>query len=486
MKRARFTAHGILALASASWGLEFAIAAPTPAPFKEAGAFAVVDVIGPLTQRGGWFWDSYEAIRGRVEAALASSSEAVLLRIDSPGGEVAGCFELAEEIRSKAAAAGKRVVAYVDGMACSAAYALACAADRICLPPTGGVGSIGCIKIAVDQSRMDQAMGLTFSVASSGKRKADGNPHVPTSEEAIAAMQTEVDAMAGVFFDLVARARGMASEAVAGLEAGIFLGAQAVAAGLADEVTTFERLLAMGASEATKTTAQAGAEDKEMNEKEKAIAALRALAASKDEAESKAAKAALKAMGVAESDDEEPKAEDKDEEPKAEAEEEAPKSEEKKDDDAKAKASASSDPALALAATVQSLAAWKAEREEKEERAKLMAKRPDFAPEVVALMDRSPLSVVRDAVKNLPRGATPAKGGQVAAARAALGATGIVGEGQGETSNALPEDEARKLDVQMGLAKRTQAIRHEGSRLVLGVMTPAEARAELAKKGATK
>ena len=487
MKRARYTAHGALAIAAASWGLEFAICVGgvETAPYREIGTFAVVDIRGPLQQRGDFPWDSYERIRERVAAALESQQESLLLRIDSPGGDVAGCFELAEEIRDRAAAAGKPVVAYVDGMTASAAYALACSASRICIPPTGVVGSIGCIKMAVDQTRMDRALGLTFAVTSTGKRKADGNPHVPTSEESLAAMQAEVDAMAAVFFDLVARSRSTSAEAVAALEAGMFVGAAAVAAGLADEVTTFDALVAGAASSGAKTIAQSGAEEKMDEEKEKAIAALKALAESKDEAESKAAKAALKAMGVADGDDEDKDKDGDGDKSKSESDDDKKPDDDKKDkdgDDAAAKAAA-----LAMAAQVQSLAAWKAQREESEERATLMATRQDLAPEVVDFLSRQPLKVVRDAVKTLPRGtAKGAKGNAVTAARAALTVDATRGDTQGEPQNALSEEAAHELDVKMGLAKPAQAIRHDGTRLILGVMTPAEARAELAKKGASK
>ena len=93
----------------------------------------------------------------------------------------------------------------------------------------------------------------------------------------------------------------------------------------------------------------------------------------------------------------------------------------------------------------------------------------------------------RDAVKTLPRGtAKGAKGNAVTAARAALTVDATRGDTQGEPQNALSEEAAHELDVKMGLAKPAQAIRHDGTRLILGVMTPAEARAELAKKGASK
>jgi hypothetical protein len=93
-----------------------------------------------------------------------------------------------------------------------------------------------------------------------------------------------------------------------------------------------------------------------------------------------------------------------------------------------------------------------------------------------------------------PRGA-PTATGQVGAARAALVVQPVQGEGQGDGTQAErdgePEDRlptARELDIRMGLAPRATAIRHEGTRMILGVMTPAEARAEIAAraKGAAK
>ena len=58
-----------------------------------------------------------------------------MLDIDSPGGEVSGCFDLVDTI---AAARGQKPIwSIVDDCACSAAYAIASAADRIILPRDG-------------------------------------------------------------------------------------------------------------------------------------------------------------------------------------------------------------------------------------------------------------------------------------------------------------------------------------------------------------
>lgn len=493
-RRAPFKPGGLLALDAAAWGLDFAICGEdAPASFETAGGVAVVDVRGPLMRSATWMWDSYEAISGRVSEALASPCHTLMLRLDSPGGEAAGVFELSDDIRAKASAAGKRVIAYVDAQAASAAYAIACAADEIFIPPTGSVGSIGCVKMLVDQTIMDRAMGLSFAAVVSGARKADGNPHVPLTEGAIAATQGEVDAMADLFFDLVARARGLEVAEVEALQAAQFTGAAAVGAKLADVVATFDQALAMVAS----GEAREGAE-KDMNEKEKAIAALKAIAAGDDEKEAKMAKAALAAMGEgdgeekAEGDDEKPKdepdgdekAEGDDEKPAAEGDDEKPK-----DEDPKAAAAfAPAAKVLALESTVNKLVAKIEAKEKGDERAKLLATRPDLAPDMIAVLRTAPLATVRNAVKTLAKGPGPGAG-QVAAARAALTATPTRGTSQsdaGGVTSAQSPEAVRALDEQMGLAPPTAAIRHDGNRLVLGVMTPSQARAHAAQKGAGK
>lgn len=491
MKRARFLATGSLAIAASSWGLEFgsppsaAVEAP---PFSEVGGFAVVTISGPLTTRPTpvvdpisgaiWHWDNYETIKATFDAALASSASALILKLDSPGGACAGMIELVEHMRSSARAVGKPIIAYVDGAACSAAYAIACAAEKIVIPPTGIVGSIGTIKIAVDVTAADKYQGVAFEIVTSGARKADGHPHQAMSDSTRAAMQTEVDAFADLFFDLVSTARPVLGVSdVAALEAGTFLGAKAIVAGLADEVMTFDRLIAMGAVGAT-TTAREGAE-KSMNEKEKAIAALKALAEGDDKEQSDAAKAALKALGAGDDDpekkDDEPKSEGEDDEPKDEPKDDEPKSEdEDKKADAKAAAKGSKDPVMALAAQVQSLAGKLAAKEEAEERATLLASRPDFDPAVVALMKRSPMAVVRDAVKTLPRGAKAKS--HVGAARAAITVNPTVGEVT--VPEPLDEESAAAMSRAMGITNTPDSpfAKTEDGRFVLHASAPVPAK----------
>ncbi|KFX76963.1 S49 family peptidase [Ralstonia solanacearum] len=186
---------------------------------------------------------SYTAIGDQLDAALADPGvAAILLDVDSPGGESGGVFDLADRIR--AAAAVKPVWAVANDMAFSAAYALASAASRLFVSRTGGVGSIGVIAMHVDQSVKDQQDGVRYTAVFAGARKNDLNPHEPISDAAQAQLQAEVDRLYGLFVATVANNRGIAAEAVTATEAGLFFGQDAVAAGLADDVGTFDDALA--------------------------------------------------------------------------------------------------------------------------------------------------------------------------------------------------------------------------------------------------
>lgn len=485
MRRERFAPRGQLALEPSAFGMIFFM---DPPPENETrDGVAIVKARGPLMHHAGW-WDSYDALKDRFAAALEGSPKAIILCLDSPGGVVSGCFETARELRAMAKDAGVDLYAYVDGHATSAAYALACAADTIGVPETGCVGSIGVIDALVDATAQDAMCGLSVSLVASGERKTDGNPHMPTSDSAVAAAQKRVNGLAEMFFGLVADARGIGVDQVRALEAGLLYGEGAVEAGLADQVMTFQQMLAVaGGAEETDMSAQA------TKDYEDAIAKLRKAAEGDDEEEARKAKKMLAAMDEDDEsaeDDDEPGAEgdDKDEETSAstsaEDDEKKDESESKStkagDDDEKEDANA-----LAFKAMreVQAMRAERAAEKEAAERKELLASRPDFAPDVVKFLATASIKQVREAVKTFPRGPVKLDGANRAAATATV--AGTRGEGQGDGSSAgLPADEADALAVQMGVKRDpAKAIRRDRNRLVLGVMTPADARAyEEAKK----
>lgn len=210
-------------------------------PNEMIGNVAVVHVRGPLEHHASPHSDSYEALRARFGEALTSGAAAVVLRIDSPGGLVSGLNQAVADMRRAARNEGVFVYAYVDELAASAAYALACVADEIVIPPSGIAGSVGVISTMCDVSRANEAAGVTFATIVSGARKADGHVNTPISAEAIEAEQARVDDLAAQFFRIVKESRGIDAEP---LEANIYMGMYAVEVGLADIVMGWESLLA--------------------------------------------------------------------------------------------------------------------------------------------------------------------------------------------------------------------------------------------------
>ena len=206
------------------------------------GDIAVIPVYGTLVQKNGsvrpyWGMTGYDGIRQAMALALDDAGvRKIALDIDSPGGEVAGCFDLVDDIYQ--ARGDKPIWAILNENAFSAAYAIASAADRVIVPRTGGTGSIGVICMHVDFSRAIDAAGLkvTFITSRGADRKADGHPEIPLSPEALAAIEADIDAMGDLFCDTVGRNRGLAANAVRDLAAATFLGPKGVAVGLADAV----------------------------------------------------------------------------------------------------------------------------------------------------------------------------------------------------------------------------------------------------------
>ena len=88
----------------------------------------------------------------------------------------------------------------------------------------------------VDITRALESEGVRVQLITSGEEKADGNPHAPMTDAAIARAQKRVDQLAGLFFDWVAVRRGMKSSEVEAMQAACVYGSAAIAAGLADEI----------------------------------------------------------------------------------------------------------------------------------------------------------------------------------------------------------------------------------------------------------
>ena len=211
---------------------------------------AQIPILGTLVRRSSYLGaasglTSYHDIEAMAESAFADPQvKAVLLEIDSSGGEAGGVFDLAQRLRTLAQNSGKPLWAIADEAALSAAYALACAADRLWLTRTAEVGSIGVVAVHIDESAADAKAGMTYTFLHAGAHKVDGHPHAPLSEAVATDIQSDIEGLHSQFIDLVAGFRHLSPDAIRATEARVYRGEAALAAGLADQIGTPREALA--------------------------------------------------------------------------------------------------------------------------------------------------------------------------------------------------------------------------------------------------
>lgn len=211
---------------------------------------ALISVQGTLVQKLGSLrpWSGMTGYDGLRQAILRAHADpkvkAIVFDVDSPGGEVAGCFDLVDTIYAHRG--NKPMWSILTESAYSAGYAIASAADRVIVPRTGGVGSIGVIVMHVDWSKALTNAGMAVTFITYGERKADFHPEIPLSKEAYQAAQADINTMGELFVSTVARNRGLSADVVRKTEAACYMGDAGVSIGLADAVMApDEALLAL-------------------------------------------------------------------------------------------------------------------------------------------------------------------------------------------------------------------------------------------------
>ncbi len=249
--------------------LDLLLADLAPRAYRVTDGVAVVDVMGPLDQRGGFWWDGYDSVSERVSAALADRDvTAVVLAIDSPGGVVAGNLDAARGLRAAADRAKKPMVAHAGTFATSAAYALAVAADRVMVTADGAVGSIGVIATVYDRTEANAQEGLDVRVVRSGALKADPHPDVALTDASVARVRARVMDLAQSFAGWVAERRGQTPEAVLAHQGATIYATRAIEAGLADGIGTL--------ADAISTAAELAATQRHTMQTEQQLAAIAA------------------------------------------------------------------------------------------------------------------------------------------------------------------------------------------------------------------
>jgi signal peptide peptidase SppA len=205
------------------------------------GGVGIIPVRGPLFKRANLMTEicgatSYEMLRRDLHEMVSSPDvKAIVLDVDSPGGDANGCSELSDAIHE--ARGQKPIVSYVGGTGASAAYWIASASDRIYASDSAILGSIG-VQSAV---RTDKEPGVITFRSSQSPNK---NP-APDSDEGKKEIQSVIDGLAEVFVSKVARNRGISpAEVLAKFGQGaVFVGKAAQERGIIDEVSTLENVI---------------------------------------------------------------------------------------------------------------------------------------------------------------------------------------------------------------------------------------------------
>jgi protease-4 len=221
----RIVALAVIAIA-VGWAVSWAYR-------DEYGGLAVnhiakVKIAGTITQN-----DDLVAQLEKIRKSPAVKG--LILDINSPGGTTAGGEQLYDEVRR--IAAEKPVVAEVGGLAASAAYMVAAAADHIVARKTSIVGSIGVLVEFPDVTGLMDKLGIKLEAIKSSPLKAEPSPFTPTTDDERAMVQRLISDSYDWFVGLVASRRPLSREEVLKLADGsIFTGRQAVANKLVDQI----------------------------------------------------------------------------------------------------------------------------------------------------------------------------------------------------------------------------------------------------------
>ena len=233
---------------------------------SSAGSVAVIPVYGMITHRANMMSEfsggtSTESLSAQIRQAVNDPNvKAIVMDIDSPGGDVDGVDELASEIYS--ARKSKSITAVSNCLCASAAYYLASQANEVVVSPSSLTGSIGVYTMHEDDSEMLANAGIKYTLIKYGENKAEGISTEPLSDSAKANLQEMVDTFGLSFEKAVARGRGVALAEVQKKfgNGRVFDAQKAVRVGMADRVGTLDDVLAKFGVKRTTGSAQAADE----------------------------------------------------------------------------------------------------------------------------------------------------------------------------------------------------------------------------------
>lgn len=214
---------------------------------KIAVVYAEGEIRGGDDQYGMITDDQYVGILRKIRDD--ENTKAVVLRINSPGGDAFVSDEIWREVqlvREK----GIPVVASMGDVAASGGYYIACGADRIIAEPNTITGSIGVFGLIPNISElMNEKLGIHMDTVRTAKY-ANGvvNPFYPVGPDEAAIIQEGIDRTYETFLSRVAQGRNMTRDAVHEIAQGrVWTGTRAKEIGLVDELGDMDRAIALAA-----------------------------------------------------------------------------------------------------------------------------------------------------------------------------------------------------------------------------------------------
>ncbi len=168
--------------------LERVVVEKSPRGWLETNRIALIEVSGFIASESG-FWTllggtSVADVQQKLQLAAADSHvRAIVLRINSPGGEASASDTIYQEVLRFKETSGKPVVAALMGTAASGGYYTALSADCIVASPTTITGSVGVIMDLINMEKLYGKLGLEPVVIKSGEKKDIGSPTRPMTPE---------------------------------------------------------------------------------------------------------------------------------------------------------------------------------------------------------------------------------------------------------------------------------------------------------------
>ena len=214
--------------------------------FEVINNIAIIPVSGPLTPHSSFFsfffgGTGMDDIKKNIQLAKNDGNK-IILHIDSPGGTVAGAFELADFIKEQSKDISIR--SFSDGQIASAAMLVSSATDKTFITgKTNQIGSVGVIARKVDFTEENKQSGVNVEEFISGKFKNVGSPDRKTDEFERTAIQNQVDTLFSLFAADISERRDIPVEKIVDMQAKIFIGQEAIDNKLVDGVATLEELL---------------------------------------------------------------------------------------------------------------------------------------------------------------------------------------------------------------------------------------------------